>query len=273
MFLNFQKLAQMWEEGLNALTNRYNFNIKSQTNNYAYQPKQGKIYHPNSPIISGTLVASGGSVLPIPDYDNYDIMANLSLICPEPFANDIFNILSEYIQDNKGTAFQLDDYAAVINFDTPTAGNLAMRAGAGTSVEIQTLVYYQFIANGLISNSAVIQIDGEKIVYLEASLGNKSTLYPANVGNNEFSKATRTEQQIGIRFVMPYRNTAKTVEIVRDLLNGALDKTYTLTYYDGIAYTQDLPFTAKFCTQDINMSLIPQKIPSIEIIVQQALEV
>lgn len=268
--IDYSELALQIENGLNALTNDFNFSISAQIGDFKYQPKQGKIRQNNAPIVNGVMVIEPSDISPIKGFDSYEITSSIVLVVYKHYADEIYNIVLRYVTENKGNAFELTDdngntFACVVNFDMPTMNNLGQKPGVGNSVDIQVFAYYQLISDGVISNSCIIEIDGEKMLYLSAGIGNASEMYPANVGNDEFSLSTKTLQALSIAVKIPYRNTPKTVELVRDIMTGTLNKKYMLTYYDGLAFTKDKPFTAKITTQNMNISLQPQKIPAIDI--------
>lgn len=269
--IDYSELARMIQDGLQSLTNDFTFAISAQVGDFRYQPKQGKIRVKNKPIINGVMVIEPSDISPIKGFDSYEVVSSLVLTVYKEYASEIYDLLLGYVTENKGTAFELGDFACVVNFDMPTINNLGQKPGVGNSVDIQVFAYYQLISDGVISNSCIIEIDGEKMLYLSAGIGNASQLYPANIGNTEFSLSTKTLQALSLAVKIPYRNTPKTVELVRDIMAGALDKSYTLTYYDGLAFTEDEPFTVQITTQNMNISLQPQKIPAIDITATQIL--
>ncbi len=263
--IDYARLSAMITEKLNELSDKVQFNIGVQVGKYAYQPLRDNIREKEFPIISGTLVAQPTGMTAIKDFENYDVMALLTFTVPKSYIDEVYSTVIEYITENKGNAFTLDDYAVVSNFDFPSVSDLSIRPGAGSSVEIQFFCYYTLIKDGVISNSCVIKIDGEEMTYLSGSIGVAAELEAGNVKNGDYAKNTKTMQSLALFFDIPYRNTEKTVEIVKDVLSGSLDKTYAFQYYDGVAYTKEYPFETTITTKDINISFEPKKIPRITV--------
>lgn len=263
--INYAELALNIQEALNSLQTNYNFQIATQVGSYLYQPLKGRVYQANLPIISGVLVTEPSNLVPINQYNNYEVTCNLSIIVPKPYSKDIYELVTQYVLTNKGTSFTLDNYTVTVNFDMPTMGSLAIRAGAGDSLEIQAFVYYRLVSDGVISNDCIISIDGEEMIYFWAGVVNNVSLVTSNVNNNEFGTSYPESQVLAFSVKLPYRNTPKTIELVQEIFNKELTATHTLSYYDGLAFTEESPYTALFTAQNMQLNLEPQKIPVINI--------
>lgn len=255
--IEYGAFARTIENALNEAQDKFNFSLAVQEGAYRYQPEQGRVYHPNKPIISGTLVTQPSALVPIRGYDNYELTCNLSILAPKPFAQEIYELLVAYVTEFKGTSFNVGHYTARLNFDMPTAGNPAIRSGAGDSLEIQTFVYGILIGNGVVGNDIRIALDGEPLYFFTLGLGNTAGLDSANIGNGEFVKSVKESQTFGMNIKVPYTNTPKIKELVGDMLNGNLDKTFDLTYSDGVAATEEAPFGTVITASNVNLSAEP----------------
>lgn len=279
--INYKQLTEYIQDGIQAAvtptggTAPYNITVNTQVGEYKYQPVQGKIRTQNAIEVTGNLLFRPSDTVPIHGLSMYTLTSHLEFVVPVQIAQDLCTSLQKYIDETVGTATAFTDtdgnkYAATLGFDTPVMSSRQIYPGVGNGVLLSCFIYFQLIKDGVISNQCVITIDGEPMLYLSAGIANTSQAFPANVGNNEYATSTKTMQTLALSIKIPYINTNIVKTLMREVFDGSLSATHTLTYSDGVAYLSTAPYTATINTSNMNISLAPNTVPSIDISVALA---
>lgn len=226
-------LAQAIADGLNALTDRFNFIVSLNEGKYRSTSLPcGR--SENLQKINGILLLNQGDILPLKGLNNYYLPAALSLLVPKTCLQEVFAIVRQYVQENVGTAVNFGDYTAIVGFDMPSAGVLSPVGGASWSVPIHTNVYFNLFKNGISSNSAKISVDGEEMIYYNLNVTRTREGSRNNITNSEEMKTQIERQQLSFAFTIPYHDTPVIKKLMKDAFQGSIPQTYGLKYYDPI---------------------------------------
>lgn len=260
------RIADFISEELESIDSGKNYIINPQFGFYKYTPKGGRIHKKGNINISGVLLTRSNAIVPIHDYDLFTLPSFLTLKVPQLIAQDVFNAVSQFVVNYNGTAFAVDDdNYAQFTFQTPTIENADQSQGAGTSAEIRLLFTAVYFGSAVIGNNIKLSLDGEQLSVLQAAVQVVKSYDSDNVGNDEYVRSCPTSQTVTITAKVAYRNTTELTKLVKNQLNGDLQQTYTISYVDGAAFTEEEPFEALF-TATVTNSFAPGEIAALDIV-------
>lgn len=230
--VEIKDIATILETGLNALTQEVAFKVFASEGEYSEAVKSGR-YNPvqQIPVVLRPIVSQ---VTPIEGLRNYFYQLVVETVVSTTYSEEVMRVLGLYIEGNVGKTGTLENYSYLFNMTLPEVGEKAQRPNVGDSVLISTTAYYQFISYGKIGNQSAITLDGESIMILSGGWARTKILDTANYNNTIGMRSDATAQSVGIKLVIPYRETTAIIALVNEIINEqSLTTTHTLSYSDG----------------------------------------
>lgn len=256
--VSVSQMAQMIEDKLNAIAeaSNYNFTFKIHPNLgelQAFSRGSSQRELPK-PVINCVLEPLSSTVVPIKDLKSYLYSQALTILAPATRSDGINNVIAPngatfnideplsviqtYVEDTAGLCGSIDDYAYVINNNTPSIGQFQLVSGMGEAVPIYLNIAWQFIEGGIVGNLVKITIDDITAIMLEGNIARTRISDTTNKENSDEMKSIVGQQGLTWRVVVPYIRDSVGAKLVKDGLIGTLEKTYTLTYDDGVVKTE-----------------------------------
>lgn len=246
--IEIKSIASLLKTGLNTIATAYfATNTTAQKVSFEVYATEGDYKRATLdrrtvvPTINAVLISMPGAITPLQGLNNFFMSLDLTLISPVANKDDVANILMEYMKSTAGATGTLDTYAYVINFSILDIEEAGQRPGIGHSVPMHTMVYFQFILNGVLSNNCVITINGETMIPLDYSIARVRIPETNNIANDKEMRAAVSGQGFQLNLNIPYLKTTVTSELIRDILGGVpllgggdLGKSYTVGYTDEV---------------------------------------
>ena len=240
--LNIQELANFITEKLNIISTTQNasyvFDIYAEVG-------KGK----DDSSIKGVIKSLSNNPLVIKSLASVKTIYRVELSIPNGMSNKnlvkIEDIINEFVKTYEGT--QQTFTGGVGSFDLTYAHlpeNYTIKNEVGGIVPLQFELTVNFTDNGLLGSSKIWLLNGVEIPYLnEVILLNKEG-QTNRISKEKYNKTIVLAQTKYYKFTIPFDKTNTVcTSLQADLLNGDFSKTYTLSYYDGVTYTQENPFT------------------------------
>lgn len=279
ILLIYQIIAETLEAKLETVLSTYNFEIAVQIGDVKYQPRQGKIRKANKPIINGILIARPTELVPVKDYDSYELDCILSIAPSAPVSKAAFDSLLYIAKDNSGEIIEIRDENEVLTtgilltFNTPYMVPTDIKSGAGVSPEIRLAISALVYGKAVVSNQIHFEIcvdpsavtpTYERLQILTGAVSNVATQELQNVANNEQATAIKTSQTVSSNLRVIYQDTAALKQIVSDIFNAPLDKTYKMRYYDDVAILSTSPVVFDILASQISLNLAAGTIATLD---------
>lgn len=242
MLLQTISVANWLQDKLNAIS-------ESQNADYKFKIFGDIGYNKASNEIKGVLKAIKGDIEPLKNDIDIEYAFVCELSVPSQNANfDIINVrklIDELIVQQNATSDSLDDGDCLFTFSTTLPKDYKIEYGVGTITPLYFVVYVRYTQNAVTSANKHWFLNEFEIPFLtESVLLDKDGMLNKISGEN-YSKALITGQTKFYKFTFQYdTKNDLCIGLQKDILNGDFEKTYTLKYYDGVAYTEQEPFTA-----------------------------
>lgn len=242
MLLQTISVANWLQDKLNAIS-------ESQNADYKFKIFGDIGYNKASNEIKGVLKSIKGDIEPLKNDIDIEYAFVCELSVPSQNANyDIINVrklIDELIIRQNATSDILDDGDCLFTFSTTLPKDYKIEYGVGTITPLYFVVYVRYTQNAVTSANKHWFLNEFEIPFLtESVLLDKDGMLNKISGKN-YSKALITGQTKFYKFTFQYDiKNDLCIGLQKDILNGDFEKTYTLKYYDGVAYTEQEPFTA-----------------------------
>lgn len=113
----------------------------------------------------------------------------------------------------------------------------------GDDVPLVFSISTTFIRNAVGSGDKHWLLNGMEIPFINESVSVQKEGRTNTIHGESYTKTLLTRQTRYYKFGFDYDNSKLCIMLKKDLLDGKYDKVYTLTYYDGVSFTQENPFT------------------------------
>lgn len=228
-----------------------------------------------TPIVNGVLIAFPAQIVPLQGVKSFAMQQLLTIYAPvKPSAEvngvgieEVMTVVNAFAESGAGLAGTMTDgensYAYVFAPQLPSVGSEGWDLGFA-AIPVSISLAWQFIEGGVVGNNVKITVGGQEAVLLE---GGFSRTRIADTNPREGSEEMTTvigQQGLTLRVLVPYISGGVGQQLVTDALKGALDKTYAVTYTDGVAFTDSAPFAADMVTTGISFSFNPGTTCSVE---------
>ncbi len=194
--------------------------------------------------IKGIVKRINGEQSAITDYTDVDYVYSCTLSVPCVRTNSkllsINAIVDKLAKKFNGKSIELCDGKALITFKYNTQ---VTKKEEFSNIPLSFNIEIKFVEDAITSNDKHWFLDDLEIPFKTEGVIIDREGVSHKINGEEFSKTLITGQVKTYQFTFPYdANSELCVKLQRDILNGNLDKTYKLKYYDGAAYTKDNPF-------------------------------
>ena len=157
--------------------------------------------------------------------------------------NDIVN---KFISQNQATSVAFANGKGVMTFTLGVPKGYKIEYELGEGVPLTFTVHVTYTENGVTSGDKHWLLDGVEIPFLSESVSVEREGIQRKIYTEVYSKILLTGQTKFYTFRIPYESaTFKSLQSEILQSPAVNDKVHTLTYYDGAAFAQDKPYTAK----------------------------
>ncbi len=155
-------------------------------------------------------------------------------------------IVNEFIKANQSSTVEFANGKGVMTFTLGVPKGYKIEYELGEGVPLTFTVHVTYTENGVTSGDKHWFLDGVEIPFLSESVTVEREGITRKIYTDVYSKILLTGQTKFYNFRIPYEsNTFKALQTEILQAPAVNDKVHTLTYYDGAAFTQDKPYTAK----------------------------
>lgn len=232
-------VADYLTEQLNAIgeAKQFRFKIYADAANFV-----------NSMTVQGVLVDVESSGLPVEGFTSrtytYAISFQVIDLKLGTRTKEFNDVVTQALTTLQGKAVTLDNGQAVFTFDTPTTRGVGNEPGAGVVVYTGLRFKVLYTENATTTSNKVWLLDGMKMPYLEEAIELDKQGATNSIFGLKASQSLPIKQTKFYRFTLPFDNASPIcAQLQRDMLEGDMTKTYTLSYYDGVSFTEDAPYT------------------------------
>lgn len=271
-------IANKIENRLNEIANGaeapFVFKVYPEVGDYKAAIKDAMRKTAPKPVINCTLMSLPSQIVPLQNVRSYTMSQLLTVMAPlmpgvrtgttefEQSIEPVMNVLRAFAENSAGRAGTMPDaggasFAYVFAPQLPSVGVEANTGVGFWFAPVSLYITWQFIEGGVVGNNVKITVGGQEAVLLE---GGFSRTRIADTNPREGSEEMTTvigQQGLTLRVLVPYISGGVGQQLVTDTLTGALDKTYAVTYSDGVAFTDSAPFSADMVATNIAFSFNP----------------
>lgn len=241
--LDTREIAKYLQDGLDAigtaLADPYEFSILAES---------GRGY--NGEKVNGLVKTVSPDPAPYPAgyvEVKYVYAVELFVYGPEnAYYIGVNDIVNKFISQNQAKSIEFANGKGIITFTLGVPKSYKIEYELGEGVPLTFTVHVTYTENGVTSGDKHWLLDGVEIPFLSESVSVEREGIPRKIYTEVYSKILLTGQTKFYTFRIPYEsNTFKSLQseiLQAPAVNAAV---HTLTYYDGEAFTQDKPYTAK----------------------------
>lgn len=228
------------------------------------------------PVINCTLMSLPSQIVPLQNVRSYTMSQLLTVMAPlmpgvrtgttefEQSIEPVMNVLRAFAENSAGRAGTMPDaggasFAYVFAPQLPSVGVEANTGVGFWFAPVSLYITWQFIEGGVVGNSVNITVGGKTAVLLQGGFQRVRTGESNPRDGSQEVTSVIGQQVLTLRIVTPYITGGVGADLVNDALTGALDKTYAVTYTDGI-----VTFSAEMVATDINYAFNPGTTCAIE---------
>ena len=202
-------------------------------------------------LINGVLLEQSSTPIPLKGLDSVLLMQSLQVIIPcdenkvTGRADYALQAINAFVADVAGNAGIITDeggnsYAYVLSVSTPFVGTENYFGQIGKAVPATLQVSWQLIKDGVLANNVTMKMKAKGsaenptvVVLMDGAIVRTRTGDSSNVDGSEEMKTEVTQQGLTIKVIMPYKRGDVSEMLFKDMLTGALQRVYELSYADG----------------------------------------
>ena len=202
-------------------------------------------------LINGVLLEQSSTPIPLKGLDSVLLMQSLQVIIPcdenevTGRADYALQAINAFVADVAGNAGIITDeggnsYAYILSVSTPFVGTENYFGQIGKAVPATLQVSWQLIKDGVLANNVTMKMKAKGsaanptvVVLMDGAIVRTRTGDSSNVDNAEEMKTQITQQGLTIKVIMPYKRGDVSEMLFKDMLTGALQRVYELSYADG----------------------------------------
>lgn len=199
--------------------------------------------------VEGMLVTVNEDILPVLDGFKQVLYTYRAQFFFSTLTNDeyIFNktIIENVIADQQGKEIEFTNGKGILTFNSGTPGKTFSGSSYGSGVQYEFTVSVAYTEHAVSSGQKHWLLDGKEIPFLSESVTVETEGVPRKIFSEVYTKALITGKTKFFTFRIPYESeTYKKIQ--QEIMSSAhIGVVHTLSYYDGAAFTQEEPFTAK----------------------------
>lgn len=179
--------------------------------------------------------------------ENVDYIFAVELSVPSAQSNEnvikVEKIIGEFKNKfhMKNRAFGGGQGTLLISLATPK--DYQIKYVVGDDVPLVFTITTEYIRNAVGSGDKHWLLNGMEIPFINESVSVQKEGRTNTIHGESYTKTLLTRQTRYYKFGFDYDNSELCIMLKKDLLDGKYDKVYTLTYYDGVSFTEEKPFT------------------------------
>lgn len=240
--LSAQEIANYLTENLDAIAEHYPYNYK-----FSILAEIGKGY--DGIKLNGMVRTVSAEPAPLPDHIvvKYAFAVEILVWGPEnKYYLTVNSIINEFIAKTQSKSVEFEDGKAVLTFTMGVPKGYQISYSVGENVPLIFTVYATYTENGITSADKHWLLDGVEIPFFSESVSVEREGIPRKIYTEVYSKILLTGQTKFYTFRIPYEsNTFKSLQSEILQAPAVNQVVHTLTYFDGEAFTEDNPYTAK----------------------------
>ena len=179
------------------------------------------------PYTDGTYVFVIDLIISTPNGSNYHY-------------DNVSRIVGSLVAQMQRRTIQLDGGECVITLTSGVPKNYNVSYGYAGTVPLSFTATVNYTVNAVTSADKHWLLDGNEIGFLSEYVSVERDGMVRSIFSDEYKKILLTGQTKYYTFIVPYDSTLY-AELQTEILNSAWE-THTLSYYDGVAFTQRNPF-------------------------------
>lgn len=237
--LKVQEVSDFITEKLNEIAGEtgYSFNIYAEVGE---SKNDGKI--------NGILRTVNATTTPIENYveNKYTFVVEIPIARARGNSNvlAVEQIIEEFSNTYDGTNHAFNEGYGIMNVVPSKPKEFKVADNVGDCVPLFFTMEMLYTENVVTSSNKKWFLDGLAIPFLNENVIVDKEGNVRRINGKNYTETFLTGQTKFYKFQFPYQNTTLCNTLQSDLLEGKFDKTYTLTYYDGVNYTSSSPFQA-----------------------------
>lgn len=259
--ITVEQMASVIATRINSLTADYTFNVMGTEGEYSRST--------TVPKINAVAVELPSQIAPVQGFNAYYCTLDVRMPVKTQYQAGVNAILHDAVNSFRGVVSQMTDagnmtYACVTNCSMPSAGGVEI-TGLGETVTFSFSVYFQFVESGVLSNNCVYKLNGYTLTEIDGATARVRIEQADNVINSQEIQSIIGQQLLQHNFTIPYLNNDLCKQLVNDIMQGNLDKTYTLEYSDGITYLSAAPLSIQVVLKNGTMSRQAGKVVTLQL--------
>lgn len=234
--LNVQDIANFLNTELNKIgkLQGYHFDIQAEVGSSK-----------NDDAILG--IVSTTKAVPKVDGNSSDYEFTIELSVPSSKTNENIIKIQEIIGKLKNK-FHMKKRAfgggsGTLMFTLAKPNNYEIKYVVADHVPVVFTISTTFVVGGVGSADKHWLLNGMEIPFINEGVSVEKDGRINAIHGKSYTKALLTRQTRYYNYKLDYDNSELCIMLQKDLLDGKFDKVYTLTYYDGVSFTEEKPFT------------------------------
>lgn len=226
------------------LTKQLNTYAKNVTPSYEFDIRAEVGKYENNSTVYGLLRSTKPILPPVAGVKNIKYSLGVKLQVVSPLVNfnlkNIENIIGEFVENWNGKEVEFSKGKGLLNLTLTATEGFRTESGQGNIVPIEFDVGINYTENVVTSGTKHWLLDGVEIPFLSEGIIVERNGKTSPINDRSYEQTFLTNQRKLYRFTFNYDTSNELcASLQRDLLDGELNKTYVLEYYDGYSYTED----------------------------------
>lgn len=188
------------------------------------------------------------------------------------------SVINRFVKDLVGETetikIENTNYAYVLNASSPVVGSIGDYGKVGRVIPVTVDLYWR-VFQGILTNNVHIEIqkdDGtyERAIVVDGSLVRTRTGDTNAYNGDQEMKTDILQQGLSIKIAVPYVKDKLGAMFMKDLLEGVIERKYSVRYWDTVVATNTNPITWTMVATEINVPLTPSSFMGITVTLQIA---
>lgn len=229
------------------LTNKFNEIGALHTPAYTFNVQAEVGANKNGTDVQGIVKTDKPKLPPVMAGRNatYNLIVELSVVAPTSNFNlkNIEEIVNSFASEVNGQEIAFEHGKGLVTLTLGSVAEFKVEVGQGGIVPLSFNMVINYTENVATSKSKHWLLDGVEIPYLKEGVYITKEGRTNKINGKKYSETFALGQQKRYRFVLPYDETSVICQTLqKDILDGDGNKTYVLTYYDNVYYTENEPY-------------------------------
>lgn len=212
--------------------------------------------------INGVLRSLAPEFTPVNGYVEGRYAFAVDLIVPAPKTNKLFlqvqEIVSEFVKGYQDARVTLGEGMGILTLNSGSTGRYDVKYDVGEAVPLNITARITYTENAVTSSDKHWLLNGVEIPFLRERVTLEQEGMQRKMFTNEYRETLLIGHTRYYNFAIP-QDSVFCAQLQTAILQNPAVK-YTLTYYDGVSFTQDEPFssTVEVFTNAVSASQKPE---------------